>query len=899
MHEQLLFWGKAQKDGHWHPALLHMLDVGLVAEALLHVSLSQTAVRRVSESLGLSIHTLLAWLPFLVGAHDLGKISPGFQRKVERLCNRVRRAGFPFVGNLESDHSLVTRVALSELLEQAGVWSVLQTLDARRLTAAVAAHHGSFHRADQTQRYRPRKSAEGKEWDRARREVLCDLAGVFHVNSKLPAPSLHEDTRAACLEWLAGFTTLCDWVGSDTDFKCCEDQEVNLEEYVAARREIAHQAVKARGLDSAGFLSDVPRSFAAMFPAILEPREAQRHVLELARVSGADFVLLEAATGSGKTEAALALAEHWGATTRMQGAYLALPTMATSNSLFGRVKDWVEGMPVGRIEFHLLHGHALLHHEYEALLNEKRFAAISEGADVSGGEVVASAWFTGRKRGLLAPFAVGTVDQALLSVLEARHQFLRLYGLACKSLILDEVHAYDTYTSTLIERLLRWARAMGCRVVLLSATLPGSKLRSLVAAWSGAQTRLPAELPRLPRATLVSEDSVRVEPLPASGSTRPAVQIQRIRPEQDIIADGLVNALRGRGCAACICNTVKSAQGLYAALKSRLGIQHVTLIHAQMPLGERLRREKSVLSNFGWKSQARPELQVVVGTQVLEQSLDVDFDVMFSELAPVDLILQRIGRLHRHERQDRPDHLGQPCLLLEGPSSENGRPEFRRSDKYVYSEAVLLRSWFALRSLGQIEANDSDQLIAQVYDNEPKAINEQERKWIVAADEKERVKAVKEESEAKARMIDPPDSESFPDLPRSTAGILEDDDPHVHRALQALTRLGPPSISVVCLHREGEGVFLDPDAQVPADLNAIPSPATRRYLVQASMSVSNHAVYKHFRDQPPPTAWSKDPVLRHMRAVEFVSGNFRGPGFALTLDPELGLLIETKPIKEE
>jgi CRISPR-associated endonuclease/helicase Cas3 len=286
-------------------------------------------------------------------------------------------------------------------------------------------------------------------------------------------------------------------------------------------------------------------------------------------------------------------------------------------------------------------------------------------------------------------------------------------------------------------------------------------------------------------------------------------------------------------------------------------------------------------------------LHVVIGTQVLEQSLDVDFDLMFSELAPVDLILQRIGRLHRHERHYRPAHLSQPCLLLEEPESENGRPIFRGSDKFVYSEAVLIRSWLALRNLDQIAPNDVDQLIAQVYEQMPEAIIAQEREWILAADGTERAKTAREVSEAQTRMIDSADSETFPDSPKSTSGILEEDDPHVHRALQALTRLGPPGISLVFLHRVDDRVLLDPGAPMPVDFGRAPSPGTRLSLVQASISVSNHLVHKYFSNEQPPTVWRKDPILRHMRVVDLNHGRFHGPGFTLTLDPEMGLLIET------
>jgi hypothetical protein len=238
-------------------------------------------------------------------------------------------------------------------------------------------------------------------------------------------------------------------------------------------------------------------------------------------------------------------------------------------------------------------------------------------------------------------------------------------------------------------------------------------------------------------------------------------------------------------------------------------------------------------------------------------------------------------------------------LLLEEPASDDGRPTFRKSDKFVYTEAVLLRSWFALRNFDKITQDDVDILIAQVYDSEPEAIAAREREWIMAADEQVRKKIFQEEGEAKARMIHSPESECFPDMLPSTGGILEEDDPQVHRTLQALTRLGPPGISVVCLHRVGDKVFLDSEALALVDLAAVPTPESRRALVQASVSVSNHVVYTYFANQPTPSAWRKDPVLRHMRAVELIQGGFNGPGFTLILDPKLGLLIETRRAKED
>lgn len=889
---ELLFWGKTDNEGRWHPAVAHMIDTGLVAKTLITVSFSVATENRIGDWLALPQADIRKWLPFVIAAHDLGKVSPGFQSKAPHLRAAVEKAGYGFSGKSESDHSLVTRVTLAEQLARADCWPALRKSDARALAAAVGAHHGSFHRPDRVENYRRRELGEEVEWQHARLSVLRRLATIFGIESNSSRPHIAEECRSAALEWLAGFTALCDWVGSDADFGFWGDREVDLAQYVAARTDTARRAVSNRGLAGVGFQSDTPRPFSLMFPTTPEPRQVQSRVMELAGQSGAELVVLEASTGSGKTEAALALAEQWGASNGMRGLYVALPTMATSNSLFARVKDWAEGLHGGRIELHLLHGHALLNPEYESLLTETRFVSISDGDRPIGGEVLASAWFTGRKRGLLAPFAVGTIDQALLAILDARHQFLRLYGLADRVLILDEIHAYDTYTTTLIERLLSWARAMGCRVILLSATLPASKVKAFVHSWSGDKVDWPRDPAPLPRITLISSDGAVQERLPVEGSRRPAVKIRLIQGDLGNIAQEMFGALDGQGCAACICNTVRRAQELYIALTALLGQEHVTLIHARMPLGERLRRESRIIDSFGRKSANRPKLHVVIGTQVLEQSLDVDFDIMFSELAPVDLILQRIGRLHRHSDRHRPDNLTEPTLLLETPSRENGEPVFRRSDIHVYSEAVLLRSWFSLRNVDSIGPDDVDTLIAHVYDHEPVGLTDGERELVAVADEKESRVIKHETAEALERMIDEPTSESFPDSLQRKSAILEEDSLKLHISLQALTRLGPPSISLVCVHKTLTGLFLEPKEGTRVDTSSPPSPNSRSLIVQSSVSVSNYSVYKYFSNEEAPGVWKKDPVLRHTRLVQFVNGQFYGPGFVMNLDPELGLLID-------
>src|SRR5262249_25473923 len=111
---------------------------------------------------------------------------------------------------------------------------------------------------------------------------------------------------------------------------------------------------------------------------------------------------------------------------------------------------------------------------------------------------------------------------------------------------------------------------------------------------------------------------------------------------------------------------------------------------------------------------------VLVATQVVEQSLDLDFDVMVSDVAPVDLVLQRAGRLHRHDRGDRPGAVRKPRLLLIEPAlDENGGPQVGDSE-FVYARFVLLKSFIALKGSGAVELpGDLERLIEQIYGNEP------------------------------------------------------------------------------------------------------------------------------------------------------------------------------------
>ena len=269
---------------------------------------------------------------------------------------------------------------------------------------------------------------------------------------------------------------------------------------------------------------------------------------------------------------------------------------------------------------------------------------------------IATEFLAGSKHGLLAPYGVGTIDQLFLAVLNTKHHFVRLYGIARKTVILDEVHAYDTYMNELLKRLVQWLRAMDCTVVVLSATLPRKRRLELLSAWDATVV----EESTYPRVTVVDGERCAREHR-VEARTLPAVSLDWVGSER-AIARAIEAASQG-GCVAVIRNTVDGAQETFREIASRLGESRIDLrlFHARYPYEDRQEIETGCLLAYGppnGEYQGQPVVRpaggsILVATQVVEQSLDLDFDLMVSEVAPIDLLIQRAGRLHRHERDER------------------------------------------------------------------------------------------------------------------------------------------------------------------------------------------------------------------------------------------------------
>jgi CRISPR-associated endonuclease/helicase Cas3 len=460
----------AKFDGTgFHPLICHMADVAAVALALWDECLPVETKCDLSAGLGLPEDQARQWVAFLAGLHDLGKASRPFQNKDTNHPTRLSGTGLDAnTSATDPGHGIITAAQLPALLGSRGVERKL----ALRLATVLGGHHGVFpllsHGQGEGRDIGEQRPDVRAAWDNARQQLFDELAGVLDLG---PAPAGRLGNSAIML--LGGFVSIADWIGSIEDkgfFEYSPEGANDLAAYFEHSKEVAKRSLVT--LHWKAYPDSKRRTFNQTFG--FEARPLQMKAIEL-RDAGAPpfFVVIEAPMGEGKTEAALQLLEGWNTDGIARGFYIALPTQATANQMYGRIARFLREafaaqISVGEdVNLVLAHGGAWLRDDLSALPS-----GVYDDDGPRPGSVGAGEWFLSRKRALLAPYGVGTVDQALMAVLQVKHVFVRLFGLAGKAVVIDEVHAYDTYMTGLLERLLEWLGALGSPVVLLSATLP-------------------------------------------------------------------------------------------------------------------------------------------------------------------------------------------------------------------------------------------------------------------------------------------------------------------------------------------------------------------------------------------------------------------------------------------
>ncbi|MFK0016219.1 HD domain-containing protein [Streptomyces sp. NPDC091027] len=949
-------WGKARGLDQAlapYPLVRHLLDAAGMALFLWDEYLSVNQRRCIAAGMGLSgdLGRARALVGLCAGLHDIGKAA-GFQfcdrSAAERLSGALvadqGRIGVERVG-----HDVAGMRAVPEVLAVLGgglgrfTEGELEAVD--RIAEVVGGHHGIFHRFDPVHTgLAYRDLLGGVTWFEQR---VAHAGAVFEL---LGEPEVPQSFAASSAVLVTGVVTLADWLVSQEGYLLGRQHslEPGLKGHFARSCRDAGRLVQGAGLLPVKLKRG---SFAEAYGIAAGPNALQRSLaLDLdAALSvfgqsaewgrGAGILIVTAAPGDGKTEAALEAERVLSAKFGTQGFVFLLPTMATSDQMHARVAGVLARQGGVGAGLTLTHSMAWLSAAYagdEAAAGNGR-VLVCDGDEQGGGRAVRDQadmrpvqWLRGAKRPLLAQFAVGTVDQALMGVLPVRHNALRLLALSGKTLIVDEAHAYDSYMQVLLGRLLNWLGRFGVPVVLLSATLPVSVSDRLIKEYLvGAGHG---------RRSLRGRGFAVPYPgwLYVDGSTGECAQIGEADREEQVgqrrmllkvqvegvvwdsgSGDGsrlgviervLAPVLGGgEGCALVVCNTVAEAQDTFAYLKGLVAAGpsvDLQLLHARFPADVREARTQSVTSGMG-RSGPRPVGRIIVATQVVEQSLDLDADVVVSDLAPLALLLQRAGRCWRHETwwqaYGRPGGRERPVWAVEeGPrlvvlDPVVGGGVVPRMWRGVYDEALLMETSEVLAERGDMPVavpDDVQGLVERVHGDRPDRFD-----W--TSPERSAVWSAFLGEQAAQRAAG-----GFAVVERvgQVAGLHA-----LHREgrweeWEATTRLGADSVRLLCVYAHPDGrESLDVQGEVPlpvVDRGGRPAVSEVRQVMGRTIAVPGD----WFRDAvgvdlAVPAGWAEHPMLGDLVVLRLpvrdgLVGQMAIGGRQVWLDDELGLRRE-------
>lgn len=812
-HIEMLMAGKtdALRSAVWLPLWMHLRDTAEVMERLIRSWLPES----VKKSIGFEEEKLIALARFLGGIHDIGKATVSFQSRILQCLPdaRLRLEKHVSLNCAEqnfkhSPHARASEAILLELGCPGGIASI------------AGAHHGkpqeSCKVGVQLDTWYDNYYSSGQKdlWMECWKEIFENVLGEcgYKNASELP-DSLKQPEEIL----LTGLLTMADWIASNTDYFPL----IPLDEY-------GSEGLYPKRVDNAFYKLKLTDPWEAQSDIVDEeefngkfnfyPNSMQRATINAANtMSTPGLMILEAQMGAGKTEAALAASEILAAHFGESGIFFGLPTQATANGIFPRLKNWAKSQSdeVSH-SIRLAHGMSELNEEYIKLPTQE--VLVDDDAEDPESKIIVHQWFRGNKQALLADFVIGTVDQLLMSALKQKHVMLRHLGLAGKVVIIDECHAYDTYMNQYLDCALAWLGWYKVPVILLSATLPSKRRTELIEAYRGNIDDQPEQPWKgnqgYPLLTWTDGEDVKQEILPIDAEEK-IVHIQNITEEK--ISDLLNEKLKNGGCAGIIVNTVRKAQKLAEALKSEMPEKEILVVHAQFLMPERATKEDMLMRRIGRDSTSDTrDGFIVIGTQVLEQSLDIDFDFMITELCPMDLLLQRIGRLHRHTRK-RPKPVREAvCAIL-----DTGDDSFDKGSSSVYGEWLLWRTRKLMPQILNLPT-DISKLVQAVYGWETEELlcidsNSQEKKNVYDKERK------KQKQRAEAYVIGKPEIHTLlPQLNTLDDWMQEEMAGSSDISARAAVRDVDQSIEVLVMMRRNDGSIhfvseAENAAGIPAD----------------------------------------------------------------------------------
>jgi len=650
------YWGKAEEpvETAHHLFPYHCLDVAAVANQWW--AHSSSIRRSFTQETGMEEKQTHAWVMFFIALHDFGKLDIRFQMKVPELAKR--NYGNELPNNSESknyDHG-----------EQGYIWIVQESESyfegvkdkhqrwLQNWFAPTAGHHGKIptNAEGNPPAFVP-PSIKKQDFD-ARKEWVKDLYRLFLQPAGLNFWDIPTKEPPILL---AGFCSVCDWLGSNILYFRPQNTIQPLSDYFIGRENEAHQVLQDFGL-----LTEIKTKggMQAIYPKCT-PRNTQVLIEDLAVQQS--LIIIEANTGSGKTEAALAYASRLLAQGFADSITFALPTQATANAMLERLEKVADKIFKGGKNVILAHGKRDYNDRFKNLIQQSQRSVNVQGEDEGGAQC--SEWLSSsRKRAFLGQIAVTTVDQVMLAAIKPlKHHFVRSFGVGKSVLIIDEIHAYDAYMYGILEAVIKQQKKAGGSVILLSATLPAYQKKSLFKAW-GVENEIHEQA--YPLILQAIDTDVKAFTLTESEAPQEkSVKLELWQNDDcDITTEHLEQIVRAAEKGAkigIVCNLVDDAQR-YAHSLAKMTSVPVDIFHSRYRYCDRMVKEKIVLDLYGKDSPV--EGRILVGTQVIEQSLDIDFDWLISFICPVDLLFQRMGRLHRHLEKKRPEMNENPLCTV-------------------------------------------------------------------------------------------------------------------------------------------------------------------------------------------------------------------------------------------
>lgn len=844
---------------------------------------------------------------FLAITHDIGKCTPAFQTMEgysnprdldDYLVERLESSGFYDLKNFDrvtankSHHALAGQSILSWFGVKDDVGSIIgghhgKPIDSKGLIEVQKNSYGANYFQVENQ-----DNSAHKKWKEEQKKIFDWAMEEAEFFSTEEIPKISQEGAFI----LSGLLIMADWIASNEEyFPLIGIEALEIEDQICRFKEAWFKWYKndCIEINNLGGINDV---FNNRF-GFDSPNEIQKGLVEaVEEAQEPGIIILEAPMGIGKTEAALVATEELIYKTNRSGLFFGLPTQATSNGMFSRVENWLENLSrelSTSTSIRLVHSKAALNEDFTSL-------AKNIDLDNNEGSVITNEWFSGRKQTVLDDFIVGTVDQFLLTTLKQKHLALRHLGFTKKVVVIDEVHAYDIYMMQYLNQALRWMGAYKVPVIILSATLPINRRMELIENYMRGRglkwkkLKKPDEVISAvyPLISYTDGDEIKFKNDFILSADK---EVRVIREDKKNLIDLISKLYENEGIIGIILNTVRDSQDLAKECQEKFGADAIELLHSNFIATDRVQRENLLLSLVS-KNTDRPKRKIIIGTQVIEQSLDLDFDVMISELCPIDLLIQRIGRLQRHEI-DRADCYEIPTIYVVGTNDEF---KYEEKAKAIYDEYILMRSQYFLPDRIKIP-EDIPTLVNKVYEDKDIEINLNDELLSLMKEscKKRKAELSNKEQRAKTFRLDKPDTT----FKKTLIGLLDTPVPiDTEEIGYARVRDIEDTIEVIALKKlpEGYGSFADcidlsKDIDNPSTAKIIARETLRLPLVLSRYPKAFEQTIKELEDYNKKYLlnWQRQTWLRGSLGIIFDEDNtFVLNGYKLIYDNKFGLLYE-------